>query len=297
MAVSAVDGNGGINARRLLATEADRGFLRAVERLHGAILEVLGACGWSQSELCGIGIGCAGPVDPVRGLINNPYTLGGWDKCDIVTPLRERFGVPAHLENDADAAGLGECFVGAGRGADPVVMLTFGTGIGGAVLLKGQVYRGVNGEHPELGHMPVSAEGPACYCGARGCLEALASGTAIGEAGRAIGLADAPGVFAAARAGNPAAARIVARALEATASATWTLLHTFMPQRLILGGGMMEEHYDLFAAVVRERVAAATMAPRGQISVLPATLGNDAGLVGAASLAFSAGGRGPARRR
>jgi glucokinase len=191
------------------------------------------------------------------------------------------------LENDADAAALGECFVGAGRGADPVAMLTFGTGIGGAVVLKGKVYRGVNGEHPELGHVPVRAKGPQCYCGARGCLEALASGTAIGLAGQALGLADAREVFAAARAGNLAAARIVARALEATASATWTLLHTFLPQRLILGGGMMAEYYELFAAVVRERIGAATMAPREQISVLPAALGNDAGVVGAASLAFS----------
>jgi glucokinase len=290
MAVAAVAAEGTIAARRLLATEAERGFPRAVERLSNAILETLEACGWRRSELCGIGIGCAGPVAPLRGLINNPYTLGGWDNCDIVTPLRERFGLPAYLENDADAAGLGECFTGAGRGADSVVMLTFGTGIGGAVVLKGQVYRGVNGAHPELGHVPVSAEGPPCYCGARGCLEALASGTAIGEAGRALGLADAPAVFAAARAGNPAAARIVARALDATASATWTLLHTFLPQRLILGGGMMAEHYDLFAAAVRERIAAATMAPREHVRVLPAALGNDAGLVGAASLAFRGGG-------
>lgn len=291
MAVAAVDADGRTLARTSLPTEAGLGFARAVERLGAAISQVTAEAGGSATSLRGIGIGCAGPVNPRRGTIHNPYTLTGWDNCDIVSPLRERFEVPVFLENDADAALLGECFAGAGRGFDPVVMLTLGTGVGGAALVRGQVHRGVQGEHPELGHVPVAPDGPVCYCGIRGCLESLASGTAIGEAGRAFGLPDAPAVFAAARQGHARARAVVERAVAAAACAAWTVFHTLLPQRLILGGGMMDEHFELFAAAMRQRVAGATQFSPGAVDIARAALGNDAGLVGAASLVFAAAAR------
>src|SRR4029079_6704818 len=129
-------------------------------------------------------------------------TLTGWDRCNIVAPLSERFRVPVCLENDADAAVFGECAAGAGRGCDPVVMLTFGTGIGGGAVVSGHIYRGVRGEHPELGHIPTSADRLECYCGIGGCLESVASGTAIAQAGAEAGYADARAVFAAADQGE-----------------------------------------------------------------------------------------------
>lgn len=287
IAVAAVDQTGRICARIALATEAELGFGRAVERISRAISDVTLQGSWPAKSFRGIGIGCAGPVDPVRGTINNPYTLAGWDNCDIVTPLRERFGVPAFLENDADAAALGECFTGAGRGFDPVVMLTFGTGIGGACVVRGKVFRGVDGGHPEIGHIPIQANGPSCYCGTAGCFESLASGAAIGAAGNTLGLADSREVFVASAQNHADARAIVQRALQAAATAAWTLLHTLMPQRIILGGGLMHEHYELFAEAMRRKITPATMAPAGQISVAKAALGNDAGLVGAASLVFA----------
>jgi glucokinase len=269
-----------------MATEPAQGFSRAVRRLIGTMEKMLDACGGRLIELSGIGIGCAGPVEPKRGLINNPYTLTGWNRCDIVSPLRTHFGLPVCLENDADAAALGECFCGAGRGLDPVVMLTFGTGIGGAAIVGGRIYRGANGEHPELGHIPIANDGPPCYCGSHGCLESLSSGTAIAEAGRGLGLVDARQVFSAARQGQPAAQAIVHRAVNAAAIAAWTVFHTFLPQRLILGGGIMDEHFDLFARVMHERLAVATQFSYARVSISRATLGNDAGVIGAASMAF-----------
>lgn len=284
MAVAAVDGAGILRARVTLPTEAERGFERAVARLAGAIEAVCAEAGWDSRRLRGIGIGCAGPVDPARGLINNPYTLAGWDRCDIVTPLRARFGVPVRLENDADAAAVGECFVGAGRGFDPVVMLTLGTGVGGAAIVRGEIYRGAGGEHPELGHLLVAGEGPDCYCGARGCLESLASGTAIAAAGRALGFADTRAVFAAARAGQAAARALLDRVLAACAAAAWTLFHTLLPQRLILGGGIAEEHFELLAEAMNARVARATQFTPAGVRIVRAELGNTAGVVGAAAL-------------
>jgi glucokinase len=286
MAVAAVDAAGRIAARAALPTEPEKGFPRAVDRLSDAVRQVLVQAGWQARELAGIGIGCAGPLDPPRGLIRNIYTLADWMDCDIVSPLRERFGVPAWLENDADMAAVGECFAGAGRGADPVVMLTFGTGVGGGALVGGEIYRGVGGEHPELGHVPALPDGPECYCGMRGCLEAVASGTAIGKAGQAAGFADARAVFAAAKGGDAGARRVVDRALQGAVRAAWVFLHTFLPQRLILGGGVMDEHFDVFAEALQPVLAAAAMTPRGTVEVVRASLGNDAGIVGAASVAM-----------
>lgn len=286
MAVAAVDGTGAIRARTVLATEPEQGFERAVRRLGEAIEQVCARAGWEPARLRGIGVGCAGPVDPARGLINNPYTLAGWDRCDLVSPLRARFGVPVRLENDADAAAAGECFAGAGRGFDPVILLTLGTGVGGAAIVGGRIYRGAGGEHPEFGHLIAAGDGPECYCGARGCLESLASGTALAAAGRPHGLANARAVFAAARAGRPEAVQLLERARAAAATAAWTLFHTFLPRRLILGGGIAEEHFELFATAMRTRLARATQFPVGAVEIVPAALGNDAGVVGAAALMF-----------
>ena len=284
MALALIQAGGRILARTVLPTEAEQGFDRAVRRLAERIESLRRRAG--TSRLAGIGIGCAGPLDPKAGLINNPYTLGGWDHCDIVTPLREQFGVPVFLENDADAAAFGECACGAGRGFDPVVMLTFGTGIGGAAIIRGEIYRGVQGEHPELGHVPISSEGPPCYCGTRGCLEVMASGTAIETAGRAAGIGDTRAVFAAASRGNPEARGIIDRALQAAATAAWTFCHTFLPQRIVLGGGIMDDHFDEFVQAMQRRLDPATQFPRKAVDIVQARLGNDAGIVGAASLAL-----------
>ena len=287
IAVGAVDGSGEVAAEAVIPTESERGFASGVSRITATVKRLLAETGWSAGELRGIGIGCAGPVDPARGTILNPHTLPGWDAGDIVTPLRAAFGCPVRLENDADMALLGECHAGAGRGFDPVVMLTFGTGIGGAALVRGEVLRGAGGEHPELGHVSVDPRGPRCYCGTSGCFESIASGSALAAAAAAHGLGDARQLFARAREHDPAAEGILRDALSAVASATWTIVHALLPERLILGGGMMDEHYDTFAAAAAAAVARATMAPPGRITVARAALGNRAGVLGAASAALN----------
>lgn len=284
IAVALVDPAGVIHARRTFPTEAHLGFDRAVQQLGDAIIALRQSPG--TTELTGIGIGCAGPVDPLAGLINNPYTLTGWDHCDIVSPLHRRFGVPVRLENDADAAALGEAWIGAGRDTNPLALLTFGTGIGGATIINDRIHRGVRGEHPEIGHIPVDPEGPPCYCGISGCLESIASGTALTAAARALGIADARELFAAADTGNPAAQAAVHRAVEATAVGAWTLCHTILPQRIVLGGGIMDTEFERFAVAVRARLAAATQFTPTSVDIVPASLGNDAGLIGAARLCF-----------
>lgn len=282
--VAAVDAWGRVHARADFPTRSDRGSSMCLAEVRENARRVLTKANWAAEALSGIGIGCAGPVNPVRGTIHNPYTLPGWDGADIVTPLRDEFNVRVWLENDADAAAMGESLFGAGRGANPLVMATLGTGVGGAVLVNGQIYRGVNGEHPELGHLSVLPDGPECYCGTRGCWESLASGTAIAAAGKPLGFKDSRAVFAAA-ASDAQAAAIVQRAISATVTATWTMLHTVLPQRMVFGGGIGEEHFDVFAVAIRQQIGRVTQIPKAT-EIVKAALGNDAGVIGAACLAF-----------
>ena len=303
IAVATVREDGEIVREASVPTESERGFASGVSRMREGILALVRDSGWTADSLDGIGVGCAGPLDPVRGTIDNPFTLPGWEGGNIVAALGDAFACPVALENDADAALLGECWRGAGQGKDPVLMLTFGTGIGGAALVAGALLRGAGGAHPELGHVIADPSGPSCYCGARGCLESLASGTAFHTAAERAGFGDARRLLSRAAAGDPAASALRARGLAATANAALSLLHALLPERVILGGGMMDEHYEPFAEAVRGAIARATALPGRGVSVARAELGNRAGLVGAARLVFknpkprTGGSAGSAARR
>jgi glucokinase len=290
IAAAAVTPQGEIVSRATMPTQAERGFPDGLRRIEALLDEILAAAP-EQVAPAGIGIGCPGPLDPLRGTIDNPYTLPTWDGVNIVAPLRARWGVPVRLENDADAAAMGEVWLGAGRGGRTVVMITVGTGIGGALIVDGRIYRGVAGAHPEIGHLRIDAAGPECYCGLRGCWEAVAAGPAI-EADARAHMPDrppasvtAPAVVAWARAGDPAARAVVDRAAQATAVGVFVVLNLYMPDVVVLGGGVMEA-YDLFEPAILDLVARNTMAPVERIAVRKAALGNDAGILGAARIAW-----------
>ncbi len=284
IAVGAVDAAGEVHARRTVATDAEAGFDAGLERLTRAIDETLAEASIDVATLAGIGLGCPGPFDEASGRIENFYTLPGWEGSDIVTPLADRFGASVRLINDADAALLGEALAGAARGARVALMLTIGTGIGGAVLIDGAILRGAAREHPEIGHLIVDPTGPACYCGSRGCLESFAAGPALARAGAEFGYADAEAVFNAAEAGAAPAQAIVSRSADAMETAVWSLIHSFLPEVILIGGGMGERHFTLYREAADHAIARAVLAPAGAIRVVKAALGNDAGMVGAAAL-------------
>ena len=252
IAVGAVDAAGAVEARRTIATDVEAGFGAGLARLERAIDETMAEAGVDPAALAGIGLGCPGPFDETSGQIQNFYTLPGWEGNDIVSPL--------------------------------AVMLTIGTGIGGAALIDGAILRGARGEHPEIGHLIVDPAGPACYCGSRGCIEAFAAGPALARAGAEFGYADAEAVFAAAEAGEEPAKAIVARSAEAMGTGVWSLIHAFLPEAILIGGGMGERHFALYRDAAERAIARAVLAPAGAIRVVKAALGNDAGMVGAAAL-------------
>jgi len=296
VAIAAVTPDGQILARATMPTEAERGFDDGVRRILSLADQVLAQAQRPRRALQAIGVGCPGPLDPAQGIIDNPYTLPTWDKVDILQPLRQYLSVPAALENDADAAAMGENWLGAGQGPRQgprsMVMVTVGTGIGGAWIIDGQIYRGAGGAHPEMGHQCIDPSGPPCYCGIRGCWESLASGSAIAASAReqmpdrALELSGAAAVIALARAGYLAAQAVIARAARAMALGIFNLVNLYVPDVVVLGGGVMDA-YDLFEPAIRHVIERDTMAPVDRIAIRKASLGNDAGILGAARIALS----------
>ena len=261
-----------------------------------------------QARVVGIGACAPGPLDPKAGIVIGPPTLAGWHNVPMIDILSRQFGLPVQLENDANAAALGEWRFGAGRGAASMVFVTVSTGIGGGVIADGHIYHGRRGLAAEIGHMTITCEGDRCFCGNVGCFEAVASGTALGR--RATQLT-APGdgsqlrrlakggdvsarhVVEAARTGDEVARELV------EAEATWlgigftNLLHLYSPEVIVMGGGL-SNGFDLLAPGIRATIEARAMQAYRDVPIVPAELGDRAGLVGAASLILWGGELGTA---
>lgn len=216
--------------------------------------------------------------------------------------LRERFGIPVTIENDADAAALGKSWMGAGQGLPRLVMATIGTGVGTAFIQNGRIYRGMDGVHCEGGHMILDSSGPECYCGAKGCWESLASGTAIGAYAREqatsiptlmtklaegdIQRIDAAIVAQAARRGDPLAIEIINRSADYIGLGLVNLIALFLPECIVLTGGVMRS-FDLMEARIRLVIGRHNvMAPADRVALLMASLGQQAGMIGAARAAM-----------
>ena len=241
------------------------------------------------ASIGGIGIGCTGPVDPVTGILGNVDLLPGWREFPLTARLRDEFDVEVALENDADAAALAETAWGTGRDAERFIYVTVGTGIGVGLVFDGRLYRGAAGAHPEIGHQVIDASGPACYCGAAGCWESLASGPAMlawaaaNAAGEALPHPLTGRVLCElARSGHALARRSVERTARYLGMGLANLVTTFCPDRIALGGGVME-NADLFLpgalAVVTRSCG---LVPVERTVIAPSALGGRAALLGAA---------------
>ena len=248
----------------------------------------------------GIGISAIGPVDPRAGVIVDPPNAHpSFRDVPIAAELERRLGLPAFLDRDTNVALLGELSFGAARNVADVVYLTVSTGIGGAILAAGVLLHGPDGTAGELGHLLVELDGPPCGCGARGHLEAIASGAGIARAAReAIGNGASPmlaavaeragpdrvtaaDVAAAEDAGDPAAAGIMAHARRAFAAAMVTIADVFDPTVVVVGGSIARAQGDRLLGPAREAVReTAFRSPSRRLAIVPAALGDDVGLVG-----------------
>lgn len=253
-------------------------------------------------EVRGVGIAAAGYVLKDKGVMVEAPNIA-WSAAPLRSIASEATGVPAFLDNDANAAAAGERLVGVARGIDDFVYLTLGTGIGGGVYANGSLLRGHRGMGAELGHMVINPSGPECGCGRRGCLEVFASGTALGRHGSQLVAGGKDTLLLELAGGDPDAitGRMVAAAVEegdevaARAMDTWAgylatgivnYMHVFEPEIFVLGGGVSESGH-LFIENVRAKVLKQGIeAIVADIPVLISELGNKAGTIGAAALAW-----------
>jgi glucokinase len=288
-----------IEGTRFPARTGERGPHAIVGEALAEIERMLGKTG---ARLTAVGIGCGGPLDRKRGLILSPPNLPGWDEFPVVRLVEERLGVPALLDNDANAAALGEHRYGAGRGYRHLIYITISTGIGGGVIVRGELVHGVYDGAGEVGHMTVLPGGPACGCGGRGCLEALCSGTGIARrarervsAGEASSLSSlepdgitGQAVAEAARAGDTVASEVWDEAIEYLAVGVGNLFNVLAPEIVVIGGGVAAAGAQLFEPL-RERVRGRVrMLPPEKINILQASLGGDSALHGAVILGQTA---------
>ncbi len=189
----------------------------------------------------GVGLGFGGPVDYVGQRTRGSFHSPGWDDVPLAEVFAAELGIPAVLDNDANAGGLAEALFGAGRGCPTVLYVNVGTGIGGALVIDGAVHHGATTSAGEIGHVVVEPGGPLCSCGKRGCLEALAAGSALERMAAEAGLGlSGRGVMAAAERGDPTCRGIVDRAAGNLGLAIANAVSLLDPDAVVLGGGVPE---------------------------------------------------------
>jgi glucokinase len=287
IAVGMVNDRGKVLARSECPTDPDLGYAHALENICRMLREMARI---SNAQISGIGIGSTGPVFPMTGEFGNVNFFPHWSGKNPVRDLGEIFQVKVAMENDADAAALGEAGWGATKNKKRLLYVTVGTGIGTGFIVDGKLYRGVDDSHPEIGHHVVDPSGPPCSCGFHGCWESLAAGPAMvawlekeapKEYAYRAGLT-AKGICELAKAGDEWAGRAVDRESHYLGLGLANLVTLFVPDAIVLGGSVMNSA-GLFLDRVRKIICQSCgLVPFEKAELTLASLGEDANLIGAA---------------
>jgi glucokinase len=321
--IAAVDSNGKVLEKITLGTEVNRGRDRVIYEMCTAIQELATKFRNTTGHLAGIGIGVPGIIEMQTGMLRESPNLPGWQDYPVRQEIEQRLGTRVVLENDANAAALGEKWLGAAANVDDICMITLGTGVGGGIVLQGRIWHGMTGMAGELGHITCNPDGPPCGCGNRGCLEQYASATAVKRMaieavanGQAPELARAMNeepefsskvVYQMAVQGDRPAQQIFERVGKALGAVLADLVNIFNLPMYVIGGGVASA-WEAFAPSLLEEVRKnsfvyrATAPPhtgqgvegtrihddslpaRRSTIITRALLGSDAGLLGAARL-------------
>ncbi|MGW6917210.1 ROK family protein [Kitasatospora sp. NPDC054939] len=288
-----VDGAGALHRRHQLDTPAREPAEAVLATVHRVLDHLAADPRWAQ--VTAVGVGSAGPVDAAEGTVS-PVNIPGWRRFPLVAavaahPAVSAGALPVVLGGDGVAMAAAEHRHGAARGADNALCLVVSTGVGAGLVLDGAVRPGPSGNAGHLGHITVDLDGEPCPCGSRGCLEGIASGTAIARRARAAGWrpsgtdGSARAVADSARAGDPVALASFDRAAQALAAGIAATAALVDLQRVVVGGGVAQTGELLFGPLARHLDRYAALPYVRGLDVRRAELGPDAGLVGAAALA------------
>lgn len=278
-AVGLVSDDGALVAHDRFPTGAERGFEAAATQVVETLAALVGA-----DRIDGIGIAATGPVDPCTGRFGNVDFLPGWHGKSLVASFQGEFGVDVVVENDADAAAMGEFVWGSGREIPSLLFVTVSTGIGVGYVRDGRIVRDAHGQHPEMGHHIIDADGPSCYCGRGGCWEALASGSAVARIGaEALGIdpsmVDVGDLLAGEGAASTAVRERTSRYLGIGLA---NLISILRPEAIALGGGVMGS-WEFLREGVLETIAENTCDVPSDIRITLAALRPHTALIGAAA--------------
>ena len=292
-----------IIAKESRPTQAAEGPVAIMDLMAQCVNDLMSANGLDMSQALAAGFGAPGPMNWQTGIVFEPPNLPGWKNVPLAEEMQKRLHIPCYVDNDANVACYGEYWIGAGQGAESIVVFTLGTGVGGGIVVFGQLLRGIDGTAAELGHITVQRDGRLCGCGSRGCLEAYASVTGMkrtamdGWNGAETTLkqlcnGDPEGltgelIFKAAKAGDPYARHVFHETAIWLGIGAASMVNALNPERIVLCGGMIAAG-DMLFDTVRQTVAEnAFEVPARRCEILPAGLGSDSGVIGCAGCALA----------
>lgn len=300
--IALVDKSGKIIYSNSVPTYAKMGYEYTVNNIKQAIKDLMKETNTTAKDIDGIGFDFPGQVDYKTGVVKLAPNIPGWVNVPIAQMIEEEFHIPTRIDNDVRCAALGEMKFGAGQGCENFVCITVGTGIGSGLVVNGQLVRGASNAAGEIGHIKLQMkDGLICGCGDTGCLEAYASGPSIvamaqdyitgGKSTKFREMAAAEGgeitpymVAKAAEAGDPVAKRIFAIVGEYIGIGLTSVINLLNPEKVIIGGGVAEAG-DLLLDPIRKTIKERAMVVAGSaVEIVPAQLGNSAGVIGASML-------------
>ncbi len=294
--IALLNPNGKIITKTQIPTPVPEGEDVIIQQMTSTIDQLMAEQGFTKEDVYGIGIGVPGPVDTDTGFVYEAVNLDLKDTA-LKAKTEALTGLPTYVENDANAAALGEMWCGAGQGTDNLVAITLGTGIGGGIIIDGKIVHGVKGVGGEIGHVTVNPDGPLCNCGKKGCMERYGSATAIilgiekaAKEGRSTYLAKqlaekgsltAKDAFDAAAEGDIAAQEVIDEAAFYTGFGLSHIANLLNPAKIVIGGGVSAAGDVLFTLIRKSFDSYTWKIAADSCEILPATLGNDAGVIGA----------------
>ena len=285
IAVGVVDEDNRIVSRVSTPTALPRPADAIAASIAEACIKAIGEAGIEREDIVSVGVGTPGAVNS-SGIVENDANLGF-----VNTPLRDMIydllKIKTFIGNDANCAALGEQVAGAGRGTKNFIMVTLGTGVGGGIVMDGKLLTGVNGAAGEIGHMVIDHEGIPCQCGRIGCFEQYASASALARFAleRNLDVKGARDVFDLAQTGNLIAAEVLDSYFDYLSTGIANLINIFQPEMIAIGGGIAEQGESLLEPLMKKvEDKRYTKYSKNQTVITVATLGNNAGIIGAASL-------------
>lgn len=291
-----------ILAKESRPTHAGDGPDAVMDLMAKTVFDLMQGQGLDMSQALAAGFGAPGPMNWETGIVYSPPNLPGWKDVPLADQMTKRLHIPCFVDNDANVACFGEYWLGAGQGAESIVVFTLGTGVGGGIVVFGKLLRGIDGTAAELGHIKVQRDGRLCGCGARGCLEAYASVTGMVRTARenwdtaetllrtmcnnAPETLTGKMIYEAAAAGDAYAQNVFKETAIWLGIGAASMVNALNPERIILCGGMIGAGEILFGTVRRTIMENAFEVPAKRCQVVPAGLGDDSGVIGSAGCAL-----------